>query len=215
MENIDTLQFGNFTLRLRVPAKPGPHPLILMLHGWTGDENSMWIFSSRLPKDALLLAPRGFYPTTLGGFGWHVQKPDFWPQVEDFLPAMDRLFELLGEREMAPWDGGKISLVGFSQGAALAGAMALKYPERVNLLAMLSGFLPEDAPERFAGETLADLPVFMAHGRTDELVPVARARQAAAFLEKAGGRVFYCEEDVGHKLSASCFKALQVFFEEN
>jgi hypothetical protein len=31
-------------------------------------------------------------------------------------------------------------------------------------------------------------------------------------LERAGAQVTYCEEDVGHKLSAPCFNALKSFF---
>jgi hypothetical protein len=33
-----------------------------------------------------------------------------------------------------------------------------------------------------------------------------------ALLEKAGATVTYCEEDVGHKLSAGCFRGLESYF---
>jgi predicted esterase len=52
----------------------------------------------------------------------------------------------------------------------------------------------------------------MAHGTQDALVPVARARQARQILLEAGAQVTYCEDDVGHKLSASCFRGLETFF---
>jgi predicted esterase len=54
----------------------------------------------------------------------------------------------------------------------------------------------------------------MAHGTLDELVPVVRARQAVALLQQAGAQVDYCEDNVGHKLSATCFRSMQVFFED-
>jgi predicted esterase len=53
--------------------------------------------------------------------------------------------------------------------------------------------------------------VFLAHGTQDSLVPVDRARQAAATLQEAGADVILCEDEVGHKLSASCFRNLQDF----
>ena len=97
-------------------------------------------------------------------------------------------------------------LLGFSQGAALACAYALLNPGRVATLAGLAGFLPEAAAELAADGGLAGLPVFLAHGTQDAMVPVALARKSAAILEQAGARVTYCEDDVGHKLSANCFR---------
>ncbi len=62
-------------------------------------------------------------------------------------------------------------------------------------------------------QPLAGKSCFMAHGTQDELVPVARARQARQTLLEAGAKVTYCEDDVGHKLSASCFRGMGKFFE--
>jgi phospholipase/carboxylesterase len=54
--------------------------------------------------------------------------------------------------------------------------------------------------------------VFIAHGTTDNLVPVEMARESANLLKQAGANVTYCEEEVGHKLSAPCFRGLEAFF---
>jgi len=58
MEILDTIQIEDWVIRRRIPAGAGPFPLFVLLHGWTGDENAMWIFASRLPAGAMLLAPR-------------------------------------------------------------------------------------------------------------------------------------------------------------
>ena len=73
MENqiTETLEIDGWVFRRRIPSGRGPHPLILMLHGWTGDEHAMWIFASRLPAEAMLLAPRGLHDTPYGGYAWH------------------------------------------------------------------------------------------------------------------------------------------------
>ena len=104
------------------------------------------------------------------------------------------------------------NFVGFSQGAALAYTFALLYPEGVSSLAGLSGFLPDGALTLAKGQPLKRKPIFLAHGTQDELVPVKRARQAVKLLEQAGAQVTYCEDDVGHKLSVSCFRGLESFF---
>ena len=104
-------------------------------------------------------------------------------------------------------------LLGFSQGAALAYSMAILSPERINSLAGLSGFLPDGTTTRLSAGRLNGLPVFIAHGTGDDLVPVDRARAAVAQIEQAGAQVTYCEDDVGHKLSAKCFHGLEAFYQ--
>jgi hypothetical protein len=46
---------------MREPEDTGPHPVMALIHGWTGDE-FMWIFANRLPKDQLLIAPAACMP---------------------------------------------------------------------------------------------------------------------------------------------------------
>jgi phospholipase/carboxylesterase len=213
--NADVRHLDGWVFRQRLPEGPGPHPLMLLLHGWTGDENSMWVFANRLPKNALLVAPRGLYPTTLGGYGWQPSLGRTWPDLEDFRPAMEALWELLSPQNFPAADGGPLRLAGFSQGAALSYSLALAYPHRVAALAGLSGFAPGGVERLVKAQPLAGKACFMAHGTQDELVPVARARQARQLLLEAGAQVTYCEDDVGHKLSASCFRGMGKFFENS
>jgi predicted esterase len=90
--------------------------------------------------------------------------------------------------------------------------MAILHPEHITSLAGLSGFLPDGASTWLHSGRLNGLPVFIAHGTQDERVPVERARTAVAQFEQAGAQVTYCEDDVGHKLSATCFRGLEAFF---
>ncbi len=205
-------EIDGWIVRERKPLGDGPFPVILLLHGWTGDENAMWVFASRLPKDAYLLAPRGLYSTPLGGFGWHEHKTKIWPWVDDFQPAIDALQELLTEKNYPEASLGKVDLVGFSQGAACGFSLSLLYPQRVGILAGLAGFLPDGASALARNIPLAGKRVFIAHGIQDKLVPVEKARDAVKVLQKAGASVIYCEDDVGHKLSSNCFGGLESFF---
>jgi len=214
MDNeIDTISLGGWTLRLRAPQGPGLSPLFVLLHGWTGDENSMWIFASRLPQNCWMVAPRGPYPTPMGGYAWYPHRSS-WPELEDFRSAVESLSGLLTSENFPGADWGALHLLGFSQGAALACAYALLNPGQVASVAGLSGFVPEEAAALAADGRLNGLPVFLAHGTQDSMVPVALARKSAALLEQAGARVTYCEDDVGHKLSANCFRALAQFYRD-
>ena len=209
------LDLQGWKLRLRIPPGSGPHPVTLLLHGWTGDENAMWVFASRLPSEQLLIAPRAPYPAAAGGYSWHPPLPSgaSWPRLDAFRPAVEALLALMDGWPGSPAvDFRSLRLVGFSQGAALVYAFALLHPRRVSALAALAGFLPTDAPEHLPSEPLAGLPVFITHGRADPLVPVAQARRAVEVFQSAGAQVTYCESDAGHKLSAACYRALEAFF---
>jgi phospholipase/carboxylesterase len=201
-----------WVMRIHLPPGNGPFPVLLMLHGWTGDENSMWVFTSRLP-DVLVIAPRGLYAARSGGFSWHPQLPHPWPAMNDFIPSLERLFETISTRNFPAGDFSNLHLIGFSQGTAMAYAMTLMYPERIASLAGLSGFMPEGASGWLKTGKLAGLPVFVAHGTKDDLVPVEKARKSVELLEDAGAAVTYCEDDVGHKLSTKCFHGLEAFYQ--
>ena len=215
MNTISTriFEIGDWVLRQRIPAGRGPFPVIVLLHGWTGDEYSMLAFASRLPENALLLSPRGLYTTPLSGYGWHPYEAKAWPWVDDFRPAALSLLEIMTPNYFPLADFSQLRIVGFSQGAALAFSFALFYPQKVQALAGLSGFLPEGYAAMVVGRPFKDKPIFMAHGTKDELVPIEKARHAVRVLEQAGARVHYCEHDVGHKLNRDCFHGLGGFLQ--
>jgi phospholipase/carboxylesterase len=57
-------------------------------------------------------------------------------------------------------------------------------------------------------------PFFAAHGTRDETVTIDVARASMEILEQAGAKVTFCEDDVGHKVSAACLRALKSFFSD-
>jgi phospholipase/carboxylesterase len=231
----DLINIKDWVIRARAPLKDlslGPIPVVMFLHGWTGDENVTWVFAPRIPEQYLILAPRGIYGSSMGGYGWHPDREEGWPAIDDFRGAVARLLELLDElplagrsnlngsdkkiwKALAEADFSKIGLVGFSQGAALAYTFSLLHPERVNQIAGLAGFMPEGAEELVASRPLAGKTIFVTHGIRDDRVPVDKARRSVELLEQAGAEVTYCEEDVGHKLSASCFKSLGAYYKDH
>jgi phospholipase/carboxylesterase len=190
----------------------GPFRMLLLLHGWTGDENSMEIFTRGLPENYWLVAPRGIYDSALGGYSWFSDQGKTWPWVDDFRPAMEALIELLTPVDFPEAAIEQIDVMGFSQGAALAYALAFLYPQRVRNLAGLAGFMPEGGEALARNKPLSGKRVFVAHGRLDKLVPVEMGRTCVSVLKSAGGEVAYCEDEVGHKLSKRCLVGLREFF---
>jgi predicted esterase len=79
-------------------------------------------------------------------------------------------------------------------------------------MAVLAGFVPSGMEEIVAKSPLEGKTVFVAHGTKDEMVPVQRAHVSVELLERAGAKVTYCEDEVGHKVSVTCLRALESYF---
>ena len=101
--------------------------------------------------------------------------------------------------------------MGFSQGAAMCNMLAFLYPHRIRKTGILAGFVPGGLEELVSQRPLQGKPFFVAHGTKDEMVSVERARDSIAILEQAGAQVTYCEDEVGHKVSVNCLRALKDF----
>jgi len=212
--NNHPMTYNGWTLRVR-HATQQPSKFLLLLHGWTGDENSMWVFARKFPENYWVTAPRGLYPAEGGGYSWRVPRPETrgLPTLFDLKPAADALVRLV-DALSSSWgiDASQFDLVGFSQGGALVNAVTLLYPHRIRRAAVLAGFMPGEAETLIARQVLDSKPFFVAHGTQDELVPVARAQENIKLLEQAGANVTFCEADVGHKVSAGCLQGLESFF---
>lgn len=207
------LTFKDWTFRLAYDqAKPGR--LLILLHGWMGDEKSMWVLARNLTPQYTILAPRGPFPVPESGYSWREISPGTWGKaaLEDLHPAVQALLAFVDDWSASVgMQASQFDLMGFSQGAAMTYAIALFHPERVRRLAALSGFIPEHGEALLAAQRFSGKPVFISHGREDDLIPVEQARRAIALFKGSGAQVTYCESDAGHKVSKECLKELEIF----
>jgi phospholipase/carboxylesterase len=206
---------NGWTVNIQKPADPARAGILLLLHGWGGDERVMWIFARKLVGKYWIFAPRGTLSAPEGGYGWlpHVSLEN--QHLADFAGVTAELLQGIAQWGMQAGVPPEtleqpLNVMGFSQGAALAYAIASLHPKRVGRIAALAGYLPNTSPEIF--HNLAGKKIFIAHGSQDEIVPVSYAQKAAALLQNAGAQVTYCESDVGHKLSLACLNGLETFF---
>jgi phospholipase/carboxylesterase len=208
-----SIQFNGWKLRERPPQATTSPRVLLLLHGWTGDEKVMWIFVRRFPVDYWMLAPRAPYQAGTDGYSWHARQAGLRATLDDFRPAMTQLLDLVDSfSRLHHIDASRFSLMGFSQGAAMALCFGLSYPQRVDRIACLAGYLPQGCQTLLDDRPLAGKQVYVAHGTQDDRVPIAYARSTVEQLDLSGARVTYCESEVGHKLSADCLHGLEAFF---
>jgi phospholipase/carboxylesterase len=122
-----------------------------------------------------------------------VRTPDA-DGIQDSTQAIERLIDDELARGIAPE---RIILAGFSQGGVIAIQTGTQHIEKVGGVVALSCYLgiPEALPP-----ASRSLPVFVAHGTEDAIVPVQRGRDAAVTLEKKGYAVCWRDYPMGHSV---------------
>ena len=121
-----------------------------------------------------------------------------------------RLVRQIVEREVARGvPARRIVLAGFSQGCAVTLGAGLRHPERLAGLAGLSGYVPladTTVAERHAANR--DTPVFLAHGRSDGVVPLARGIAGRDLLQALGQPVEWHDYPMEHSVCMEEVQAL-------
>jgi phospholipase/carboxylesterase len=200
---------------IEVDTAPDPVAAVIWLHGLGADGND---FAPLVPELDLSACPaiRFVFPsaetmpvTANGGYvmrSWYdimafgsniAQRED-----ETGLRKSQRQVEALIAREKARGiPASRIVLAGFSQGCAMTLQTGLRHPEKLAGMLCLSGYLPlasTVASERT--EAGLQTPIFMAHGRQDPVVAMARAEQSRDVLQSIGCKLEWHEYSMQHSL---------------
>jgi phospholipase/carboxylesterase len=176
-------------------------PMVIMIHGRGADANDLADLAPLLdtPPGCRFVfpnAPKPFeaYPGMTFGWTWF----DGWPPRLDSVVAsrelLLRFFDEITERNPTT----SLIVSGFSQGGMMTLDAGLRTEREVSgLISMSGGLYEKDLPDLRAH---AGLPVLVAHGTQDEVVPVQYARRARLLLEEAGLAVEYHEFPMGHQV---------------
>ena len=184
-----------------------PQAAILWLHGLGADGHD---FEAIVPELRLARPVRFVFPhapvrpvTINQGMrmrAWY-DIFQFGPGKEDDRGIRDsqQLLERMLEEQPVPPE--KVILAGFSQGGAIVLQTALRYPKKLAGVMALSTYLPLRATlaaERSAAN--ADIPIFMAHGQYDDIIPMQRARDSMNFLKQLQYQVEWHEYPMPHSV---------------
>jgi predicted esterase len=168
------------------------------LHGTGGNEEDLIPLAQNLAPGAAILSPRG----KVSEYG----APRFFRRlaegVFDHEDLLFRTHELADFVEAAAeeygFDPSKIVAVGYSNGANVAGSTILLHPGLLRaavLFRAMVPFEPEVTPD------LSGLPVFIAAGLMDRMIPQDDTQRLADILGEAGADVDLRWRDVGHRLT--------------
>jgi phospholipase/carboxylesterase len=135
-----------------------------------------------------------WYDISASEFG----RDDDEDSVRSSQVDINALIEREKERGIA---ADKILIGGFSQGCAMTFQTGLRYPEKLGGLLCLSGYLPLEASfEAERSEANKNIPIYYGHGLEDQVIPVTRAQQTLALLQKNGYSVEWHEYDMPHSV---------------
>lgn len=194
-----------------------PRHSIIWLHGLGADGSD---FVPLAEEMALPVAVRYLFPhapkrpvTINGGFvmrAWYdIATTDIGgtQDAEGIRASQLGIEQLIAQERARGIAASNIFIAGFSQGGAIALHTGLRHSERLGGLLALSTYLPlaETLPAEAAAAN-QDIPVFMAHGRSDPVVPYTLGVSSRDRLQQRGYALAWheyamphsvCQEEIG------------------
>ena len=195
------------------------NPLILLLHGYGSNEQDLFSFASELPEEYFIISARAPYDLQYGSYAWYAINFDAdenkFSDHEQAKTSRDLIAGFIDELiENYPIDKENITLIGFSQGTILSYAVGLSYPEKVQRIVALSGYLNEEIiKDHFQENDFSNLKMFISHGTVDQVIPVDWAKKAPEILENLDIKTVYKEYPVGHGVAPQNFFDLKNWLE--
>jgi phospholipase/carboxylesterase len=108
----------------------------------------------------------------------------------------------------------RIVVAGFSQGGAMALFSGLRYPHRLAGIISLSAYLPLASHlDEEAAAANRDVPVFIGHGNTDDVVPIIRGRDTREFLTNLDYPVTWKTYPITHSVSPEELDDVRAFLQ--
>jgi phospholipase/carboxylesterase len=190
-----------------VPEGEGPHPTLLLLHGWGASAHDLLGLAPILYGGrALVLCPQGGVAMELApgmaGYGWFPLGEGREPDPEEVEVAVATVERFLDEAVARyPIDPRRLVVGGFSQGGFMAYLLALRNPARFAGLLAMSAWLPGALVQGLEKTSAhSQLPTLLVHGTEDPAIPVEQAHDAREILLGLGVPVDYREYPMGHEI---------------
>lgn len=172
-------------------------PLLVLLHGYGSHEGDLFSMSPALPLGPVVASVRAPLAES-GGFAWwslQGQRPGE-PDTAAVDAAAEAVLEWLDGLEYT-----SVSLLGFSQGGAMALQLLRHAPRRFASAVCLSGFVATATHPGDGELALAKPPVFWGRGTADPVIPDAAIARTALWLPEHADATVRIYEDLGHSIS--------------
>ena len=183
-------------------------PPLLLLHGTGGDENDLIPLAQKLSPGSALLSPRGdvsehgarrFFARLAEGVFDPAEITRRTHALADFLVAAGQRYDI---------DLGRLTALGFSNGANIAATLLLLRPGSLGAAVLLR---PMVVLEPTMLPNLGGKRVLLSSGNTDPIVPNDHPVRLGDLLRRAGADVTRHTHEGGHGLMPADFTAARNF----
>ena len=205
-----------FVERLPKQAIKNP-PLLILLHGYGSNELDLFSFANELPDTLVIVSLRAPYEMGYGGYAWYDINLDSennkFSDLDQARKSLQKITETIDYiKTKYTTNPDNTFLLGFSQGAILSYALSFNFPNKIQHVIALSGYLnTELMPEENTQKINTDY--YISHGTVDQVIPVDWARKASPFLDSKALKNEYSEYPVGHGVAPQNFFSFKKWIE--
>jgi len=206
IEEKSVQQPTNLYYDLYVPdgAPAGPKPMLIALHGYDGNKESMMSLAQKINSQDLIIAsvqgPNAFFVRSESdpysqkiGFGWMMRY-----KAQETISLHHQTLLSIIETTASDFDiaRGAIFLLAFSQSVALNYRFAFTHPGIARGIIAVCGGIPGDWDEDKYHHSETD--VLIVAGETDEFYPLARTRTFKDAISRRSPSVEFRSFPTGH-----------------
>ncbi|WP_028888845.1 alpha/beta hydrolase [Tenacibaculum ovolyticum] len=206
----------NYVVRQPKTTVKNP-PLLILLHGYGSNEQDLFSFAEELSDELLIVSAQAPYEMGGGAFAWYAinfdANNDKFSDLVQAQKSVDKIALFIDEiRTKYTTNPDKTFLLGFSQGAILSYTLSFSYPNKVQHVIALSGYINDALlPKEI---TNSNTDYYISHGTVDQVLPVDWARKAPAFLEANNLKNEYSEYPVGHGVAPQNFYSFKSWIDK-
>ncbi|WP_341652852.1 phospholipase [Blattabacterium cuenoti] len=178
--------------------------LFLMIHGYGSNEKDLFPFQKDIPENFFIISIQGFYSIGTNKYSWYDIDFDNKNKFINIIQAkktIEKISFFIHEAiEEYKLKKNPVWICGFSQGAILSYAIALKNSDKIKKVIALSGYIENRIlPKQIHHNS--DLEFFISHGKYDPIIPVNWSKKGLKFLKEKKILFFYKEYESGHTLN--------------
>ncbi|MEI4771611.1 dienelactone hydrolase family protein [Psychrobacillus sp. FJAT-51614] len=205
-----------FTYKYTAPqATEKNQPALFLLHGMGSNEEDLPQLVKEFEKTHHIFSLRGpivFKP----GFAFFTIEEEGKPNREVFDKVLVYIQSFIREAIVEyKLDSNQFSVLGFSQGAVLAKALALTMGNELNGVVALSGYIPDFVKKEYSKKPVEHLNMFISHGDYDYVIPSQWGAESKEYFENLGAKVTFKTYNEGHGVTPENHQDLVEFLKKN
>lgn len=178
---------------------------IVGIHGWKGNRDSFKMIAELFKiENAHWIFPQAPYKMKENQYTWAKEIEEGRYEVKESLIYLDTFFK---NEVLNKYDPKDVHVLGFSQGATTCYEFVLKMPYQFAGVYPIAGFLRDfESTAPRLNPNQKKTPIFIGHGKADDVVPVQSSEKIYEILKKETENVEILLYNGGHKIGMSYIK---------